>query len=360
MTPTADVSPSFWAGRRVLVTGHTGFKGAWLSIWLKTLEAQVRGIALSPPSEPALFNEAQVARHIDHQVTDIRNEQEVQRLLIEYQPEIVFHLAAQPLVRHSYTDPMYTYSTNVMGTVNILEAAKQSGSVRVVVNVTSDKCYAPSVGGGAYKEDDRLGGHDPYSSSKACAEIISAAYRESFFRDLGIALATARAGNVIGGGDWAKDRLVPDILRSLAADDQILIRYPNAVRPWQHVLEPLCGYLILAEQLYQYGQRESEAWNFGPSEADAQPVHWLVDELTRNWGSNRRWMIQPGNHPRETQTLTIDSSKSISRLRWTPRWSLATALKHVVDWHRSWVYGADAFDICVDQIRDYQSNKLAK
>jgi CDP-glucose 4,6-dehydratase len=254
----------FWRDKRVLVTGHTGFKGSWLSLWLQSMGAELCGVALAPPTNPALFDVARVAEGMDHQIADIRDYEKILTLMAEFKPEIVIHMAAQPLVRLSYKQPIETYATNVMGTVHVLEAARHVGSVRAIVNVTTDKCYKNREWVWGYREDEPMGGDDPYSNSKGCAELVSAAYRKSFLTEAGIALATARAGNVIGGGDWALDRLIPDVLRALESDSQVHIRKPHAIRPWQHVLEPLSGYLLLAQHLYDEGQVDAEGWNFGP------------------------------------------------------------------------------------------------
>jgi CDP-glucose 4,6-dehydratase len=351
---SAQPSAAFWRGKRVLLTGHTGFKGGWLSLWLQSLGAHVRGLALEPPTEPALFHVARVAEGMDHQVVDIRDFDRVQQLVSEFRPEILIHMAAQPLVRLSYHQPMQTYATNVMGTVHVLEAARQSGTVRAIVNVTTDKCYDNKEWVWGYREGEPLGGHDPYSSSKACAEIVSQAYRSSFLQAQGMAVATARAGNVIGGGDWAADRLVPDILRALEQQLPVQIRNPHAIRPWQHVLEPLSGYLVLAERLHEHGQREAQAWNFGPQDADARPVQWIVERLCQLWGAQAAWALQAGDHPHEASHLKLDISKAQQRLDWAPRWNLSTALSHITEWHQAWLGGADMRALCLQHISIYQ------
>ena len=281
---TRTPHPGFWKDKRVLLTGHTGFKGGWLALWLQSMGAQVRGIALAPPTKPSLFDAARVGEDMEHCLADIRDFAAIRALAADFQPEVLFHLAAQPLVRVSYRQPVETYATNVMGTVHVLEAAREAGSVRAIVNVTTDKCYENHGTPHGYREDEPMGGHDPYSSSKGCAELVSSAYRRSFLAGAGIALATARAGNVIGGGDWAEDRLVPDTLRALEAGLPVQIRNPLAIRPWQHVLEPLSGYLQLAQRLLAEGQLDAEAWNFGPRDADARPVQWIVERLCAGWG----------------------------------------------------------------------------
>jgi CDP-glucose 4,6-dehydratase len=345
----------FWRGKRVLVTGHTGFKGGWLSLWLQSMGTTLRGMALQPPTEPALFEVARVSEGMEHDIIDIRDFAAVKTRMVEFQPEIVFHMAAQPLVRLSYSQPVETYATNVMGTVNVLEAARHAGSVKAIVNITTDKCYENREWAWGYREDEPMGGHDPYSSSKGCAELVSSAYRKSFLREAGIAMATARAGNVIGGGDWALDRLVPDTLRALEKGQSVLIRNPHAVRPWQHVLEPLSGYLLLAERLYLYGQLDAEGWNFGPREEDARPVQWIVECLCENWGGGASWTLQPGVHLHEASFLKLDTSKARQRLHWSPHWTLENALKQITEWHQAWLKGLDMRTVCLSQINQYGS-----
>jgi CDP-glucose 4,6-dehydratase len=355
LTRLDPVTTAFWAGRRVLLTGHTGFKGSWLSLWLQSMGAELRGVALDPPTQPALFHVARVSAGMDHRIADIRDYEAVRALLSEFQPEVVFHMAAQPLVRRSYDHPIETYATNVMGTVHLLEAARQVGSVRAVVNITTDKCYQNREWVWGYREEEPMGGHDPYSSSKGCSELVSSAYRESFLREAGVAMATARAGNVIGGGDWAADRLVPDILRALQAQEPVLIRNPHAIRPWQHVLEPLSGYLLLAERLCREGQGEAEGWNFGPRDEDARPVQWIVEHLCTRWDTAARWALQEGNHPHEANFLKLDISKARQRLQWAPRWSLEDALGRITSWHRAWLQGQDMRAFCLNQIAQYRA-----
>ncbi len=349
------VNPVFWQSKRVVLTGHTGFKGSWLSLWLQSMGAEVRGISLDPPTDPALFNVARVAAGMDHQIADIRAFEKIQSLIGAFKPEIVIHMAAQPLVRLSYQQPIDTYATNVMGTIHVLEAARRAGSVRAVVNITTDKCYENKEWVWGYREDEPMGGHDPYSSSKGCAELVSSAYRKSFFEAEGIAMATARAGNVIGGGDWALDRLVPDVLRALEKHQPVPIRNPHAIRPWQHVLEPLSGYLMLAESLCSQGHADAEGWNFGPRDEDAQPVQWIVERLCQQWGSDATWALQPGNHPHEANFLKLDISKARQRLNWAPRWPLVTALTHITQWHKAWLTGLDMKAVCLQQINQYQN-----
>lgn len=350
----ATITPSFWQGKRVLLTGHTGFKGSWLSLWLQSMGAELCGVALTPPTKPALFDAARVAEGMDHQIADIRDFGAIAAQFETFAPEIVIHMAAQPLVRYSYKEPIETYATNVMGTLHVLEAARRAGSVRAMVNVTTDKCYENREWVWGYREDEPMGGHDPYSNSKGCAELVSSSYRRSFMQAEGIALGTARAGNVIGGGDWADDRLVPDILRALEKNAPVQIRNPHAIRPWQHVLEPLSGYLILAERLYAVdGAAFAEGWNFGPVDTDARPVQWIVEKICADWGQGATWQLQSGEHPHEATYLKLDISKARQRLHWEPRWSLRAALARITEWHRAWLSGADMRAQCLNQISQY-------
>jgi CDP-glucose 4,6-dehydratase len=349
-----QINPEFWRSKRVLLTGNTGFKGSWLSLWLQSMGAELRGIALEPPTHPSMFVAARVADGMDHQVADIRDYAKLRTLVAEFKPEIVMHLAAQPLVRLSYQQPIETYATNVMGTVHVLEAARQAGTVRAIINVTTDKCYENREWVWGYREDEPMGGHDPYSNSKGCAELVSSSYRKSFLSQEGIAMATARAGNVIGGGDWASDRLIPDVLRALENDESVLVRNPHAVRPWQHVLEPLSGYLLLAERLYEEGQAYAEGWNFGPRDEDSQPVQWIVEQLCEAWGTSANWTVHSGNHPHEANYLKLDISKARQRLQWSPRWTLRSALLRITDWHRTWMGGGDVREFSLAQIADFQ------
>jgi CDP-glucose 4,6-dehydratase len=347
----------FWAGKRVFVTGHTGFKGSWLSLWLQELGAKVSGFALPPPTNPALFVEARVADGMTSTIGDIRDAAALKNAMVAFRPEIVLHLAAQSLVRLSYAEPVATYQTNVMGTVHVLEAVAAYDSVKSVVSVTTDKCYENREWVWGYREDEPLGGYDPYSSSKACAELVTAAYRRSFIAERGIALASARAGNVIGGGDWALDRLVPDLLKGMAAGSEIVIRSPKSTRPWQHVLEPLAGYLVLAQALYERGAEFAEAWNFGPRDTDVRPVQWIVERLTQLWGEGARWRHESSaKNVHEAGLLKLDCSKAISRLPWRPVWQLQDALPRIVDWHRAWIARKDMRAHCIGEIRDYESS----
>ncbi|MBV8684704.1 MAG: CDP-glucose 4,6-dehydratase [Caulobacteraceae bacterium] len=347
---------SFWRGRRVLVTGHTGFKGSWLSLQLADLGAEVTGFSLPPPTEPSLFVAARVAKHVRHIDGDVRDSDAVRAAVASARPEIVLHLAAQSLVRTSYEEPDATFATNVMGTVNVLEGARRSDGLRAIVVVTSDKCYENRETGRAYVEDDPMGGHDPYSASKGCAELVVSAYRRSFFGPAdharhGVALASARAGNVIGGGDWAKDRLVPDLMRDFAAGRRTRIRFPEAVRPWQHVLEPLSGYLELARRLCEGEVSVAECWNFGPAASDAQPVRRLADRLAELWGEGAGWDATGEPQPHEAGHLSLDCTKAEERLGWRPTWNLDEGLAQTLAWYQAYYRGADAYNLTVNQIR---------
>jgi CDP-glucose 4,6-dehydratase len=352
------MNPAFWHGKRVLLTGHTGFKGSWLALWLHSLGAQVVGFALAPPTNPSLFEVAQVGQGMTSVIGDIRDLAKLQAVFAEHSPEIVILMAAQPLVRYSYQNPVETYSTNVMGTVHLFEAVRNTPGVKVVVNVTTDKCYENKELPWGYREDEPMGGHDPYSNSKGCSELVTSAYRRSFFQEKGIALASARAGNVIGGGDWAADRLVPDILRAFEQNLPVIIRNPHATRPWQHVLEPLSGYLTLAESLYTDGQACAEGWNFGPHDDDVRPVQWIVEHLVSNWCNGATWQLDGGTHPHEANYLKLDISKAKARLGWQPRWALGTALEATTDWHQKWLAGTDMKAVTLDQINQYQLSNL--
>lgn len=353
------MTPEFWRGKSVFVTGHTGFKGSWLSLWLQQMGALVTGYALAPPTTPSLFDIAKVSQGMTSVLGDVRDSAALSSAMQAAQPELVIHMAAQPLVRLSYTNPVETYSTNVMGTVLLLEAVRQTASIRAVVNVTTDKCYANQEWVWGYRENEAMGGLDPYSSSKACAELVTAAYRHSFFKtpgtaSHGAALATARAGNVIGGGDWAQDRLVPDILTAFQSGQPVTLRHPKATRPWQHVLEPLRGYLTLAEKLYCNGSEFAEAWNFGPHLDDAQPVQWIVERMAKLWGPAASWRLDEGIHPHEAHYLKLDTAKAAQGLGWQPQLRLNEALAMTVDWERQRHAGADMRSITIAQIQAYQ------
>lgn len=346
---------SAWRGRRVLVTGHTGFKGSWLSLWLQSLGADVTGFALPAPTEPSLFEAARIGDLVKHVVGDVRDFTAVRATIEAARPELVFHLAAQPLVRLSYAEPVETYATNVMGTVHVLEAARRAGEVKGIVCVTSDKCYANREWVWPYRESDPMGGHDPYSSSKGCAELAVAAWRSSYFEADGPALATVRAGNVIGGGDWAADRLIPDLIRAFEAGAAPLIRSPDAVRPWQHVLEALGGYIAIAERLMAGEHSFADAWNFGPSDEDARPVGWIVERMRAAWGGGDAPVLDSGPRPHEAGLLRLDSSKARAALGWRPALSLDRALEWIVAWHKAVGAGDDAREVTLRQIADYQA-----
>lgn len=351
------MNQEFWQAKRVYLTGHTGFKGSWLALWLQSMGAKVHGYSLDPPTVPNLFQIARVQTGMaTDTVGDIRDAELLASAIQAAQPEIIIHMAAQPLVRHSYVEPVETYAINVMGTVNLLEAVRTISSVRSVVIVTSDKCYENTGKTSGYDESKPLGGHDPYSSSKACVEILTAAWRRSFFSDSELALATARAGNAVGGGDWATDRLVPDILNAISNDQALQIRSPEAVRPWQHVLEPLSGYLKLAESLYTNGNTHAEAWNFGPAQDDIHSVGWIVERIVAA-SPGAEWRHQQQPQPHEAQYLTVDSSKARSELGWAPRWRLETALEKISEWHRAWLDGNDMREVTLAQITEYLTSK---
>jgi CDP-glucose 4,6-dehydratase len=348
------VNREFWKGKRVFLTGHTGFKGGWLSLWLSELGAEVHGYALAPSTDPSFYKVTGLKDCLASSIiADIRNGDELASALLSANADIVLHLAAQPLVRYSYNSPVETYAVNVMGVVNLFEAIRQSTSVKAAVNVTTDKCYENKERNEPYSEDESLGGYDPYSSSKACSELVTSAYRRSFHQAQGIAIASARAGNVIGGGDWSADRLLPDFLRAIDAGETLKIRYPEAIRPWQHVLEPVSGYLQLAEKLYVEKDAFAEAWNFGPEEDDSRPVEWLVNNLC-NRIPGASWQNQGTPQLHEAGTLKLDSSKAKNRLAWHPRWDLDQALAHTVEWHSAWKKGADMKAFSLQQIFEYE------
>lgn len=354
------MNPVFWQGKRVFLTGHTGFKGSWLSLWLQHMGAELTGFALAPATSPNLYALASIEGGLDSHIGDIRDLPALVDSITAVRPEIVIHMAAQALVRPSYDFPVETYATNVMGTVHLLEAVRRVGGVKAVVIVTTDKCYENREWSWGYRENEAMGGHDPYSSSKGCAELVSAAYRSSYFdqatyTEHRVAVATARAGNVIGGGDWSFDRLIPDILRAFAGQRAVQIRNPNSIRPWQYVLEPLHGYLTLAELLYEQGSKYAEGWNFGPNESDAKPVKWIVAELAKAWGANAEWQLAPGEHPHEAHYLKLDISKARSQLNWHPQLTLDQALALVVEWEKAKEAGADPRALTLSQIIAYQA-----
>jgi len=346
----------FWKDRRVFITGHTGFKGSWLCMWLHELGAKVKGYSLEPPTSPSLFEEACITQLVESELGDIRDLKKLTQSIHDFQPEFLIHMAAQPLVRYSYDAPIETYAVNVLGTAHVLEAAKICKSIKSVVSVTTDKCYENKEWVWSYRENEPMGGHDPYSSSKGCAELVTASYRKSYYEDRHIGLASARAGNVIGGGDWAIDRLIPDILRAFEKDQPVVIRSPNAIRPWQHVLEPLSGYLTLAQALYQDPKNYAEGWNFGPNEDDAKPVSWILDHMVGSWPRSSWQIDQSAENPHEANYLKLDISKAKSKLGWRPVWSLSETLSYVVSWHKNWLSGTDMQKASIDEISKYMQS----
>lgn len=349
-----SINPNFWKSKKVFITGHTGFKGSWLSLWLQTMGANVKGYSLAPPTNPSLFQEAHVADNMESTIGDIRDLRVLKKSMTSFNPDILIHMAAQPLVRLSYNDPVDTYSTNVMGTVNVLEAARSCPDLKAIVSVTTDKCYENKEWVWGYRENEAMGGHDPYSSSKGCAELVTTAYRRSFFYANDTAsIASARAGNVIGGGDWAEDRLIPDILKAFENSKSVVIRNPLSTRPWQHVLEPLSGYLVLAQNLYNEGDAFAEAWNFGPKEEDCKPVNWILDKMVEYWGRDAKWELDKNNNPHEAGFLKLDCSKASKELHWKPKWSLDHTLNLIVNWHQDWKSGKNMKDVCLKEIASY-------
>ncbi|PHD74975.1 CDP-glucose 4,6-dehydratase [Bacillus sp. AFS043905] len=357
------VEKDFWRNKKVFITGHTGFKGSWLCLWLHLMGAKVTGYSLKPPTNPSLFELCKIDELVSSHFADIRNKEQLIRAIFDSSPDIVIHMAAQPIVRTSYKNPVETYEINMMGTVNVLEAvrmaSKDGGPIQAVLNVTTDKCYQNLEWPWGYRENDRLGGHDPYSNSKACSELITDSYRNAFFapkeyKRHGVALASARAGNVIGGGDWATDRLIPDCIRSVLNGDKIKIRFPNAVRPWQYVLEPLHGYLMLLQRLSEEGPEFAEAWNFGPNDEDIRPVQWIVKQFCQKWGRNATYEIEENFiNPIEAHLLKLDCSKAKQRLRWSPVWDLNTAIDKIIEWNRAFEEKQDLREVSLNQIEEY-------
>ena len=348
------IDPAFWAEQRVLVTGHTGFKGSWLTLWLREMGAEVVGLAKPPATDPALFVVADVADGVTSLEGDVVEPSTVRQAVAQARPTIVFHLAAQAIVRESHLNPVETFATNVVGTASVLDAARAAPDLKALVSVTSDKCYENNEWVWGYRENEPMGGHDPYSASKGCAELVTSAMRRSFFHQPDSAgVASARAGNVVGGGDWAADRLIPDIVRAWSVDDEVIIRRPDSIRPWQHVLEPLAGYLLLAQRLAGDDAGFDEGWNFGPAESDTRPVRWIVDKMAGQWGSGARWRIEQDG-PHEAMTLLLDSSKARYQLGWQPQLCLETAIDWIIGWYRQFYRGASARDLTLEQINRYQ------
>jgi CDP-glucose 4,6-dehydratase len=350
------MSDGFWNGRRVLITGHTGFKGGWLALWLQKCGAQVFGYSAVPPTDPNLFTVAGVEAGLaGHVIGDIRDGEALAAMVRKAVPEVVFHLAAQPLVRYSYAHPVETFSVNVLGTLQLFEAVRMSAGVRAVINVTTDKCYENKEWVWGYRENEPLGGRDPYSGSKACSELVTSVYRESFLARQGVLVASARAGNVIGGGDWAADRLIPDFFRAHFAGEILEVRHPEAIRPWQHVLEPVSGYLLLAQRLLNDGPSKAGAWNFGPESAQAHPVRWILDRLQA--AAPARWQQAAGEHVHEAHYLKLDSAKAHAELGWHPRWSLEETLDRTAQWYLAWRAGRDVRALCLQQIAAYEASE---
>lgn len=355
------MNTAFWKDKKVLITGHTGFKGGWLALWLKSMGAVTIGYALPPPTNPSLFETCRISKMINSIHGDIRDSKTLKKIFKEYKPEIVFHMAAQSIVRVSYREPVETYETNVMGTVNLFEACRHIPSVKVIVNITSDKCYENKERVLGYREDDAMGGYDPYSSSKGCAELVTSAYIKSYFnpdkyREHGKSVASVRAGNVIGGGDWAEDRLIPDCIRAFMSGQIPEIRYPDAVRPWQHVFEPLYGYLLLGQRLYEDGTKFTGAWNFGPDDSDAKPVRWIVEQIILMWGDNVSWRISGGEQPHEAHHLKLDCSKAKTGLDWHPCWDLRAGLQKTIEWYKAYRSNEDMLNFSMEQIKSYEED----
>ena len=356
----ASVNSEFWKNKSVFLTGHTGFKGGWLALWLSSMGAKVTGYALAPNTTPNLFDMLAIDSLIEQShIADIRDLATLQKAMSEAKPDIVIHMAAQPLVRYSYANPVETYATNVMGTVHILESTRTIESVRATVVVTTDKCYENRERGAGYREDEAMGGFDPYSSSKGCAELVSSAYRQSYFSKSANHLASARAGNVIGGGDWSEDRLIPDAIKAFESGNTLMIRNPLATRPWQHVLEPLSGYLILAQSLFQDGEKFSSAWNFGPKDADNRSVQEVISTLCQQWGPDAKWQQDSSSQPHEAGLLKLDCSKASKQLRWEPKWNLETAIEKIIQWHKAYLAKENMQVITLNQIDQYINTNIS-
>lgn len=349
------MSTSFWKNRNVFLTGHTGFKGGWTALWLSHLGAKVTGFSLDPPTSPNFFNEINLSGFLsDSIIGDIRDFEKLSKAIKDSKPSIIFHMAAQPLVRESYLYPLETFQSNVIGTANLLQSAREIGSLKAVVNITTDKCYENKEWIWSYRENDRLGGYDPYSNSKACAELVIDSFRKSFFKESDVGIASARAGNVIGGGDWARDRLLPDFFRSFEANKSLLIRSPNSIRPWQHVLEPISGYLCLAQKLAESKNEYDQAWNFGPEEHDSKSVSWIADRLCKKV-SGSKWELDEDPQLHEAENLKLDSSKAKKYLNWKPKLNLNDALEMTVDWFMKWKEKGDIQNLSIDQIENYSN-----
>ncbi len=348
------INKNFWNNKKVFLTGHTGFKGSWLAMWLKSMGVNLKGYSLSPEDKINLFEKASIENNMISEIGDIRDYNRLYNSIIDFKPEILIHMAAQPIVRKSYEDPIDTYSTNVMGTINILESARACPSLKSIVIVTSDKCYENKETQNPYKENEPMGGHDPYSSSKGCCELLINSYRRSFFNDNNSSgLASVRAGNVVGGGDWSKDRLIPDILKSFKKNESVIIRNPSAIRPWQHVLDCLSGYLILTEKLYFNNEKFSGAWNFGPNINDCKPVEWIVEKMISISGKNIDWVLDKKSNPHEANTLILDNNKSKKFLKWKPKWNIEESITKIIEWHKKNLNDENINEMCLSQINDY-------
>lgn len=344
---------TFWKDKRVFITGHTGFKGSWLSIWLTEMGAIVKGYSLKPSTNPNLFDVTNISSYLESEIGDIRDYNKLKSSIHSFSPEIILHLAAQPLVRDSYENPLYTYETNVMGTANLLQASRNLSSLKSIVIVTTDKCYENKEWEWGYRENEAMGGYDPYSSSKGCAELVTSAFRRSFFQETEVYIASARAGNVIGGGDWSKDRLVPDLLKSYNNGKQVLIRNPKATRPWQHVIEPLNGYLILAEELYRHGKLFAESFNFGPRDEDCQSVESILTYINNYWNECPGWKLDDERNPHEARFLKLDISKAKYKLNWVPKWNIETTIKKILDWNKAFHNNENMLEYCIEEIKSY-------